>query len=234
MSRLRMLMTILVGLIVLPGCHDRREAVTTPFGEGVEQWGKKLPYENWYFSFIHPTNLPSVVTLAVVEDGNIGRTLYRRLDPIDISGKSIGRWAEVIGGYGGYFNKGNALPVNMHFCWDSVIDKKAYETEIWFSQETWRQMTTPYPDPYHPDRPFYRNNIVIGLPPGGTVRVWLENNGKPSVLQSEARIITTSGDKRLMCKNVRSRINFDYSVPDGYDPFIKLFIKDKTYPYGNW
>ncbi|MEB6106811.1 DUF2931 family protein, partial [Escherichia coli] len=43
-----------------------------------------------------------------------------------------------------------SLPVRMTVCWDSVIDKKAYETEIWFSRDTWQQMLTAYPDTYKP------------------------------------------------------------------------------------
>lgn len=119
-------------------------------------------------------------------------------------------------------------------CWDSVIDKKAYETEIWFSRETWQQMTTAYADTYKPGKTYYRDNMIIGLAPGGTVRVWLENNGDPVVLQRPARQFTLTGDDMLICKNVPNRIDFSYIEANGYDAFIRDFIKGKTYPYGNW
>ncbi len=48
------------------------------------------------------------------------------------------------------------------------------------------------------------------------------------------RIATLSGDKLDICRDVPVRIDFNYSIPDGYDPFIKEFIKGKTYPYGSW
>lgn len=38
-------------LLLLTGCRDRRADVTTPLGDGVEQWGKKLPYDHWQFNF---------------------------------------------------------------------------------------------------------------------------------------------------------------------------------------
>ncbi|MEC5341403.1 DUF2931 family protein [Brenneria populi] len=233
-SKLRITAAALAGVVALAGCHDRREGVTTPFGEGVAQWGKKLPYDNWQFNFFYPKNLPAVVTLVIVEDGEIGETVYRRLDPTEPSQSSVEKWSRVIGGFPADFYIGKALPVSMHFCWDSVIDKKPYETLIWFDRETWEQMTTRYADNIYPDKPFWRRNMLIGLAPGGIVRVWLDNQGDPAVLQRGARISTVSGDQRMMCKNIRSRINFNYSVPDGYDQFIKDFIKGKTYPYGNW
>ncbi len=227
-------MGALGGLLLLTGCHDRRAGVTTPSGDGVEQWGKKLPYDHWRFSFIYPANLPSVVTQVLLEDGDMRENIFRWLDPMDVSDLSIGGWHAMIGGYGGYFNRGKALPVRMSVCWDSVIDKKSYETEIWFDRDTWRQMTTANPDPYHPGKAYYRSKMAIGLAPGGTVRIWLENNGKPSVIQRPAKQFTMTGDEMLICKNVPGRINFNYSVPDGYDPFIRDFIKGKTYPYGDW
>ncbi|MCW0938987.1 DUF2931 family protein, partial [Pantoea sp. RG18] len=48
------------------------------------------------------------------------------------------------------------------------------------------------------------------------------------------KITTLSGDKLDACKDVPSRIDFNYSIPDGYDQDIKDFIKEKTYPYGRW
>ncbi|GJH97518.1 hypothetical protein ECZC10_53660 [Escherichia coli] len=49
------------------------------------------------------------------------------------------------------------------------------------------------------------------------------------VPQLDAKITTVSGDKMKMCKGV-TKSDFSY----GYDEDIKEFIKDKTYPYGNW
>ena len=126
------------------------------------------------------------------------------------------------------------LPVRMTVCWDSVIDKKAYETEIWFSRDTWQQMLTAYPDTYRPGKIYYRNKMIIGLPPGGKVRVWLKDNRNPVVLQNPARQFTLTGDDMLICKNVPNKIDFSYIKANGYDPFIRDFIKEKPYPYGHW
>ncbi len=234
MRKLHIVTGVLGGMLLLTGCHDRRAGVTTPLGDGVEQWGKKLPYDHWQFNFFHPKNLPALVTQVYIEDGDIRESIFRRLDPTEPSQSSVDTWSRVVGGFSTHFNIGKALPVRMSVCWDSVIDKKSYETEIWFDRETWRQMTMAYPDNYKPGQVYYRDNMIIGLAPGGTVRIWLEDNGNQVVPQHPARQFTLTGDKMLICKNAPSRIDFNYSVPDGYDPFIRDFIKGKTYPYGEW
>ncbi|MEH3916195.1 DUF2931 family protein [Enterobacter asburiae] len=40
----------------------------------------------------------------------------------------------------------------MIFCWDSIIDKKTYQSTLFFSQNTWDKMITPYPDVLEPGR----------------------------------------------------------------------------------
>ncbi|ACR69121.1 DUF2931 family protein [Edwardsiella ictaluri] len=224
----------MLGVILIAGCHDRRADVKTPLGDGVELWGKTLPYDHWQFNFFHPKNLPALVTMVYLEDGDIRESIFRRLDPTEPSQSSVGTWSQRVGGFSANFNIGKALPVRMTVCWDSVIDKKAYETEIWFSRETWQQMLAAYPDTYCPGKTYYRDKMIIGLPPGGTVRVWLKDNRNPAVLQHPARQFTLTGNDMLICKNVPSWIDFSYIEANGYDPFIRDFIKGKHYPYGNW
>ena len=228
MKRLPLMAAVLM-VILLSGCHDRRAGVKTPLGDGVEQWGKKLPYDHWQFNLFHPKNLPALVTMVYLEDGDIRETLFRNVDAARPSQSSVGTWSQHVGSFSANFNIGKALPVRMTVCWDSIIDNKAYETEIWFSRETWQQMTTPYPDTYHPGKTYYRNNMLIGLAPGGIVRVWLEDNGDPAILQHPARQLILTGGEMLICKGVTKH-------PNGYVYYGNTpeFIKGKTYPYGEW
>ena len=149
MRRLPLIVAAL-GVMLLAGCHDRRAGVKTLLGDGVEQWGKKLPYDHWEFNFFYPLNLPALVTQVYLEDGDIRESIFQRLDPTEPSQGSVRTWSQRVGGFPANFNIGKALPVRMTVCWDSVIDKKAYETEIWFSRETWQQMLAVYPDTYRP------------------------------------------------------------------------------------
>ncbi|EKT1270865.1 DUF2931 family protein, partial [Salmonella enterica] len=123
-------------------------------------------------------------------------------------------------------------PQAMHFCWDSIIDKKVYETWITFGYPVWEMMLTPYPSPLDAGVQEYHRYLVIGLAPEGRVRVWLVNNGKPNTRLTEDKDIlveTVSGEKLAMCKGV-TRFSHGYH----YIKETEDFIKDKKYPYGNW
>ncbi|WP_145514794.1 DUF2931 family protein [Yersinia massiliensis] len=218
-------------LVSLTGCSTGKTqsvaqgdtAIYTEFGY------KKLPYNEWKFLFIHPNVLPALATQALMVDGAGYKTTYQYVDTTRPSKVSVGRWNEHLGVTQSYYNKGKALPLMLRFCWDSVIDKKSYETLILFKKGTWEQMTTLYTDSYRPDETYYRDTMVIGLAPGGKVSVWLDNLGDPVVPQSDAKITTVSGEKMEMCKGV-TKSDFSY----GYDQDIKEFIQGKTYPYGDW
>jgi len=189
---------------------------------------KKLPYDEWKFLFIYPWALPAQATQALMVDGAGYKTTYQYVDTTRPSKVSVGRWNDRLGGVEAYYNKGKALPLMLRFCWDSVIDKKSYETQVIFKQGTWDQMTTPFTDNRW-NETYYRSTMIIGLAPGGKVSVWLGDRGNPVVSQSDARITTVSGEKMKMCRGV-TKSDFSY----GYDQDIKDFIDGKTYPYGSW
>ncbi|QBR50160.1 DUF2931 family protein [Erwinia sp. QL-Z3] len=190
---------------------------------------KKLPYDEWKFLFIYPQALPALATQALMVDGSGYKTTYQYVDNTEPSKVSVGRWNDHLGVTQSYYNKGKALPLMLRFCWDSVIDKKSYETLVIFKKGTWEQMTTLYTDSYRPDETYYRDTMVIGLAPGGKVSVWLDNLGDPVVPQLDAKITTVSGEKMEMCKGVT---NFPNGY--GYTKETKAFIEGKTYPYGSW
>ena len=73
--------------------------------------------------FFDPKNLPALVTMVYLEDGDIRESFFRRLDPTEPSQSSVGKWSQHVGGFLASFNIGKALPVRMTVCWDSVIDK---------------------------------------------------------------------------------------------------------------
>ncbi|HHL2502351.1 TPA: DUF2931 family protein [Yersinia enterocolitica] len=219
------MMTALL-LLSVTGCTAGK---SLPAATGETEWGyKKLPYDQWEFLFIYPWALPAQATQALMVDGAGYKTTYQYVDTTRPSKVSVGRWNDHLGGVETYYNKGKALPLMLRFCWDSVIDKKSYETLILFKQGTWEQMTTPFTDSYR-DETYYRSTMIIGLAPEGKVSVWLGDRGNPVVPQSDAKITTVSGEKMEMCQGV-TKSDFSY----GYDQDIKDFIEGKTYPYGNW
>ena len=213
-------------LALLTGCHA--EGLRSASADRTELGYKKLPYEEWKFLFIYPKALPAVATLALMVDAAGYATTYNYIDATRPSSVSVGRWNDHLGVTQAYYNKGKALPLMLRFCWDSVIDKKSYETLVMFRPGTWQQMTTQYMDSYRNEK-YYRSTMIIGLAPGGKVSVWLGDRRNRVVPQSDAKITTLSGEQLEICKGVTAS-DFSY----GYDQDIKDFIKGKTYPYGSW
>jgi hypothetical protein len=187
----------------------------------------KTPWDRWYFAFTTPKSLPAQVTLLKLLDIDGYASTYRTID--QPRGISTGRWSEKNSAGNTQFNQAERLPQIMMFCWDSIIDKKTYQSTLFFTQDTWEKMISPYPDVLKPEKNAYRQTMLIGLAPEGKVRVWLRQYGHSDIPLIETEIITVSGKELDMCKGVTGH-------PDGYVYYGDTpdFIKDKKYPYGIW
>ncbi|MDI6455711.1 DUF2931 family protein [Cronobacter muytjensii] len=187
----------------------------------------KAPFDEWYFTFATPKALPAQVTLVKIIDVNGYGMVFRTID--QPQGQSVGHWDQHAGVGTSPFNKAESPPRAMLFCWDSIIDKKVYETTLIFHDETWQKMLTTEASNYSPKKTYFFRFMVIGLAPEGKVRVWLKNNGRPNIEQTKTKIITVSGKELDMCKN---ETNFHNGYE--YSESMKVFIKGKKYPYGTW
>ncbi|MFR0654321.1 DUF2931 family protein [Pantoea sp. SIMBA_079] len=187
----------------------------------------KTPWDRWYFAFTTPKSLPAQVTLLKLLDIDGYASTYRTID--QPRGISTGRWSEKNSAGNTQFNQAERLPQIMMFCWDSIIDKKTYQSTLFFTQDTWEKMISPYPDVLKPEKNAYRQTMLIGLAPEGKVRVWLRQYGHSDIPLIETEIITVSGKELDMCKGVTGS-NFSY----GYSNETKAFISNKKYPYGSW
>ncbi|ECJ5919694.1 DUF2931 family protein [Salmonella enterica subsp. salamae] len=190
------------------------------------------PYDEWYFNFFYPNALPADVTYVELLDTDGILYRYRMLDGTIPSSTTVAEWEDDLSVGMASFNKAKNPPQAIHFCWDSIIDKKVYETWITFGYPVWEMMLTPYPSPWDASVQEYHRYLLIGLAPEGRVRVWLENTKKPNTRLTEDKDIlveTVSGEKLAMCKGV-TRFSHGYK----YIKETEDFIKDKKYPYGNW
>ena len=187
----------------------------------------KAPWDKWYFAFTTPKTLPAKVTLLKLLDVDGYAWTYRTIN--QPQGISVGKWRERNSAGSTHFNNADRLPQIMIFCWDSIIDKKVYESTLFFTQDTWNKMVTPYPDVSNPEKKAYRQTMLIGLAPEGKVRVWLRQYGHSDIPLNDTTIRTVSGEELDMCKGV-TKSDFSY----GYDEYILEFIKNKKYPYGSW
>ena len=227
--------SVLLAALLVSGCAF----ATDKADKSTELSSLLAPYDEWYFDFAYPKALPAVVTYAELLDTDSILYRYRTLDGTNSSDSSVGSWGDSIG-YGiPSFNKAKNPPRFIHFCWDSVIDKRVYETTITFGSKVWELMLIPYFAPYDETQSAYHNGakgeqryhqfMVIGLAPEGKVRVWLQNSRKPNIELTDILVETVSGDKLDMCKNIT-----DFSRGYKYSKGTEDFIKGKKYPYGEW
>ncbi|WP_318362763.1 DUF2931 family protein [Enterobacter sp.] len=225
----RNIISVLIGTLLF-GCQAQ-EPQTRPLQTVEAMSGDwTLPYGQWKFSFSTPKALPALVTHARIIDTDGYLYRFFTLDSTLDNPYSIGKWSDKIRRSSFHFNKANKPPQYMVFCWDSIIDKKTYETQIVFSPETWQRMKTPA---NHVDRfgdTVWYEDMVLGLAPEGKVRIWLQDVGNyPNVPVKPLKITTLSGADLRLCKGITRH-------PNGYTYFGETpeFIKGKTYPYGEW
>ena len=184
----------------------------------------------WKFDFFTPKALPALVTFAVVQDAD--GTIYRfnTLNSTPDLPKVIGEWNDKDRAPGGYWNHVERPPKHILFCWDSIIDKKVYETHLTLSASVVEKMRRPSGKKDYLGNTAYYNRMQIGLAPGGKVAVWLQGTGfEPNYRVTPSILNTVSGDKLDICKGITKH-------PNGYKYYGETpdFIKGKTYPYGSW
>ncbi|WP_041162129.1 DUF2931 family protein [Enterobacter soli] len=205
--------------ITLTGCQA--VAPTTP-----EETGG-MPYGKWDFAFFTPKALYAEVTQALIIDEKGVVYTFRTLDSVQDSAITVGAWSNRVR-RNAQFNQARHPPVMMLFCWDSVIDKKTYETRIVFPASLKSRMLTPTgQDSYGTT---WYDTLLIGLAPEGRVRIWLQNSGIGDNLPVEPQRLTTlSGDRLDACKGITH-----FSHGYRYTEDTVEFIKGKAYPYGQW
>ncbi|EZI33045.1 hypothetical protein BW31_02499 [Pantoea agglomerans] len=114
----------LLMLVMVSGC--RAGEAQTPEDTG------EMPYGEVGFAFFTPKALPAVVTKALIIDNEKVVSTYRTLDSTPGDPDTTQIWNNRVRMHA-QFNKARHPPALMLFCWDSVIDKKTYETRITFS-----------------------------------------------------------------------------------------------------
>ena len=188
-----------------------------------------LPRE-WTFDFFTPRALPALVTFAVVQDADGRVYRFNTLNSTPALPKVVGEWNDKDRVSGGYWNHVARPPRHIIFCWDSVIDKKIYETHLTISKPTIEKMLSPSVYKDYQGNTAYYNRVQIGLAPEGKIAVWLQGaRFEPNYRVNPAILYTLSGDKLAICKGVTRH-------PNGYKHYgdTEEFIKNKKYPYGRW
>lgn len=206
-------------MLTITGCHSGLPSTPEDTGE--------MPFGKLGFAFFTPKALPADVTYVGFIDDKKVIYSFKTLDSVD-DYSSVGQWDKRYMRFA-QFDKARHPPVTMLFCWDSVIDKKTYETRITFPESMRKKMYISTGIDMFGEKAWY-STILFGLAPEGKVRVWLQNTAGSDNLPIEpTKISTLSGDRLDGCKGITQH-------PNGYLYFGETpeFIKDKTYPYGEW
>ncbi|KFC09191.1 hypothetical protein GTGU_01130 [Trabulsiella guamensis ATCC 49490] len=219
---------IFILFTVMTGCHYPASHPLQSRQAAEGDW--TLPYKEWRFDFFTPFALYATVTYVQIIDVEGYLNQFFTLDSAEDDPNVQGTWSQTTGSTYLSFNKVKSLPQYMLFCWDSIIDKKTYETSILFSPKTWQRMKTPADHTSYSGRTVWYDTLLIGLAPEGKVRLWLDDvNRYPNIPVTPAQMITRSGKEMKFCQGITEH-------PNGYVYFGDTpgFIKGKTYPYGSW
>ncbi|MEW7311628.1 DUF2931 family protein [Buttiauxella gaviniae] len=215
-------------LLALAGCQAEKtsqDCCSSLAAKG--DW--TLPYGEWEFAFFTPKLLPALVTHARIIDTAGYLYTFNTLDSTQDNPYSVGKWSETVRRSSIHFNKAKQPPQYMIFCWDSIIDKKSYETSLFFPESVWRKMRVSTGKDMFGNIAWY-DTMLFGLAPEGKVRVWLQNSaGGENYPVPVEKLKTVSGDRMTVCKGMSKH-------PEGYEYYGETpdFIKGKTYPYGAW
>ncbi|MEE4408007.1 MULTISPECIES: DUF2931 family protein [unclassified Serratia (in: enterobacteria)] len=203
----------LLSVLTLTACHGAGQPNVAAVKNDVST--------EWRFNFFTPKALPALVTFALVQDADGKVYEFNTLDSTKALYDVVGEWSDSARALNGYWNHIERPPKHIIFCWDSVIDKKVYETRLTLPNAVVEKMRSPS---------VYKT-VQVGLAPEGKVAVWLSGvaRGELSYRVTPSVIKTLSGDKLELCDGVTRH-------PNGYKYYGETpdFIKGKKYPYGNW
>ncbi len=211
----------LLSVLALTACQGKSLSSTAAHSD--------VPKE-WTFNFFTPNALPALVTFAVVQDADGQVYEFNTLNSTPDLPDVIGGWNDKDRAPGGYWNHVKRPPRHIIFCWDSVIDKKVYETVLTIPKTVLEKMRRPSEFKDYRGGTAYYNRVQIGLAPEGKVAVWLQGSGtEPNYRVTPSVLKTVSGDKLDICRGITKH-------PNGYKYYgdTPEFIKGKKYPYGDW
>ncbi|WP_058834422.1 DUF2931 family protein [Luteimonas abyssi] len=202
-------------LVMLPGCVS-----------GTSTAVRGLPYDAWALRFIAPNYMSAWIEAARVEDMD-GRVFPRSgsgTAGISYSGSAAG-WPATLGASPGRSIIGASLPARIHVRWQSLVEPQTYEATLEIPEEVRALMLTQAPSVRDPNRSSYRDRLVVGLAPGGAIKVWVSGTlGNPvEVMCAQASVVAGGPDG--------GRYGGRYvTLPERARPYVEAH----PIPYGSW
>lgn len=195
------------------------------------QTGKELP---WFLGFSAPAYMEVWIETADVVD--IQERVFRGAGggiasvPRPPNNQGIARgWASSNGGGKGRHVTGADLPRLIYVRWQSLAEPQTYEAYIVIPESAREIMRRPEKAFCRADGKWitdYRDDIGIGLAPGGIAKVWL---GGPCLKAVE--ILRVVGNVNSQGPS-QGKNEGRYALP--LEPESKAYIEKFGIPYGSW
>ena len=203
-------------------------ACTTQVGGGINPGkGSHLP---WTISHIAPDHMEAYLNGVVVFD------ISNRMNPSVVRGSPSMRRPtkddEVSVGWPSNPGWGSVTPVNLDLpkilivSWRSFVEQQEYHVQIEVPEEARSQMRIPHPvNCFKNDgrEHYYRNNLVVGMAPGGIVKLWV--NGPCLDAIEVGRFVATKDKPDPARAGYATRALSEET---------QAYLKNNPIPYGSW
>jgi hypothetical protein len=203
-------------------------------GCAINNGGSNLPYDSWRLGFFAPNYMEVWIETADVVDIN-DRWFKRAMSgvvaiqtPPDLKGNPKG-WSKRPGAGAGKQVSGADLPRFVYVRWQSLAEPQTYFAYVEIPETTRASMLKG-------ERAFcrgtgtwitdYRDNLAMGLAPGGVVKAWISGSCLDPVEVGRVQGKVVKEGPSLGKNNGR------YALP--LEPASKAYIDKFGIPYGSW
>ncbi|WP_162267054.1 DUF2931 family protein [Luteimonas abyssi] len=188
--------------------------------------------EPWHLGFGAPAYMETWVETASVIDVKGG--LYPNAGSGTVSLRYSGDpsgWPDRPGRGAGRNVTGADLPARIYVRWQSLVEPQTYEVTLEIPDEVRRLMQQREPQPrYLPEQKLqYRNQLIVGLAPGGAVKVWNSGVGlEPvEVMCSQASVVSEGPSQG------KTGGAYAYSR-EKLEPATQHYLNEHPIPYESW
>jgi hypothetical protein len=142
--------------------------------------GTSLPYDAWSLKFVAPNSMEVWVETADIQDvhGRVFLHVNGGTAAISYGGDATG-WPMKLGASQGRNVTDASLPTRIFVRWQSLVEPQTYRVTLNISEEVRQLMLSRELQPrYLPEQRWqFRENLVVGLAPGGVVKLWVRGPG---------------------------------------------------------
>lgn len=184
-----------------------------------------LPYDAWSLGFVAPNYMEVWIEAAEVEDvsGNLFANLETGTASIGYREDAAG-WGDHVGFGKSRQVTGAALPKRVYVRWQSVVEPQTYDVFLDIPESARKAMLTKARHRVLSEE-FYREALVVGLAPGGWVKVWVSGAAGEAI--------------EVLCTQAKIEPKGPYNGMSGgrYRPLSERavpYVRTHDVPYKSW